>query len=192
MFSNYWKVAVRSLLKRKGFTLINILGLATGMAVCGLIVLFIRSELGYDDFEPNGNLVYRIVLDRHYPGRTTSYAIIPGSIGEAVQKEFPEVAAVTGFQDFTNNGKLFIKAGDRSFEENHALLADSNFFLVFSTRLLQGDPVTALRKPFTVVLTEGTARRYFGSPASMIRPPKARMRPRPSRIGNIRRSRNRS
>jgi putative ABC transport system permease protein len=168
MFRNYWKVAIRSLLKRKGYTLINILGLATGMAVCGLIVLFIRSELSYDDFEPNGDRVYRLVLDRQYPGRTTSYAIIPAGIGDAVRKEFPEVAAKTGFQDATNNGKLFIKAGDKSFEETRVLLADSNFFRVFPTSFPEGEPLTALQKPFTAVLTEQTAKRYFGSPAASI------------------------
>ena len=93
MFQNFWKVAIRSLMKRKAYTTINILGLATGMAVCGMIVLFIRSELNYDDFLPDGDRIYRIVLDRHYPGRTTSYAIIPPSIGDAVRKEFPEVAS---------------------------------------------------------------------------------------------------
>ena len=168
MFKNYWKVAIRSLLKRKGYTLINILGLATGMAVCGLIVLFINSELHYDDFQPNGDRVYRVVLDRKYPGRTTSYAIIPASIGEAIHKEFPEVAATTGLLDATNNGKLYIKAGDKAFEESHALLADSNFFRVFSPRLLEGDQQTALQKPFTAVLTESTAKRYFGSPAAAV------------------------
>jgi len=166
MFKNYWKVAIRSLMKRKGYTLINILGLAMGMAVCGLIVLFIRGELSYDDFQPNGDRVYRLVLDRQYPGRTTSYAIIPASIGDAVRKEFPEVAAKTGFQDATNNGKLFLKADDKSFEETHVLLADSNFFRVFPARMLEGDPMTALQKPFTAVLTEQTAKRYFGSPAA--------------------------
>jgi putative ABC transport system permease protein len=166
MFKNYWKVAIRSLLKRKGFTLINILGLSTGMAVCGLIVLYVGSELNYDDFQPRGDQVYRIVLDRKYPGRTTSYAIIPASIGEAVRKEFPEVAATTGLQDATNQNQLYVKAGDKSFEESHVLIADSNFFQVFPVRMLEGDPVTALRKPFTAVLTESTAKRYFGSPAA--------------------------
>jgi putative ABC transport system permease protein len=166
MFRNYWKVAVRSLLKRKGYTLINILGLATGMAVCGLILLFIRSELGYDSFQANGDRVYRLVLDRQYPGRATSYAIIPASIGEAVRKELPGVVATTGMIDATNNGQLFIKNGDREFEANHALQADTNFFSVFPTRLLEGDPVTALKKPFTVVLNEQTARKIFGSPAA--------------------------
>jgi putative ABC transport system permease protein len=166
MFKNYWKVAIRSLLKRKAYTLINILGLATGMAVCGLILLFIRSELGYDNFQRNGDRVYRIVLDRQYPGRTTSYAIIPASIGDAVRKEFPEVAATTGLQDATNNGTFFIKAGDQSFEETHVLLADSNFFRVFPSDLREGDAATALQKPFTAVLTERTAKRYFGSPGA--------------------------
>jgi putative ABC transport system permease protein len=166
MFKNYWKVAVRSLLKRKWYSLINILGLATGMAVCGLILLFIRSELGYDDFQVNGDRVYRVVLDRKYPGRTTSYAIIPASIGDAIRKEFPEVAVTTGLQDATNRNQLFVKAGEKSLEESHVLLADSNFFRVFPARMLEGDPVTALQKPLTAVLTEGTAIRYFGSPAA--------------------------
>jgi putative ABC transport system permease protein len=168
MLSNYWKVAIRSLLKRKGYTAINILGLATGMAVCGMIVLFIRSELNYDDFQPNGDRIYRIVLDRQYPGRTTSYAIIPASIRDAVRREFPEVAVTTGFQDATYNGTLAIKAGDRYFDETNALGADSNFFQVFPTRFRKGDPVTALQKPFTAVLTEGTAKRYYGSAEAAI------------------------
>jgi putative ABC transport system permease protein len=166
MFSNYWKVAIRSLLKRKGYTAINVLGLATGMAVCGMIVLFIRSELNYDDFQVNGDRVYRIALDRQYPGRTTSYAIVPASIGEAVRREFPEVMAMTGFQDATNNGTIPVRAGDRAFDETGALLADSNFFRVFPTGFLEGDPVTALQKPFTAVLTASTAKRYYGSAAA--------------------------
>jgi putative ABC transport system permease protein len=163
MFSNYWKVAIRSLLKRKGYTAINILGLATGMAVCGMIVLFIHSELNYDNFQSNGDRIYRIALDRQYPGRTTSYAIIPPSIGTAVYKEFPEVEVTTGFQDATTNGALPVEANDRSFYEPHAFLADSNFFRVFPTRFLEGDPKTALQKPFAAVLPEATAKRYYGS-----------------------------
>ncbi|HEV2354493.1 MAG TPA: ABC transporter permease [Puia sp.] len=163
MFRNYWKVAVRSLLKRKGTTLINIFGLATGMAVCGLILLFIHSELGYDDFEANGDRIYRMVLDRRYPGRTTSYAIIPQSIGPAVRKEFPEVAVCTGVQNATNNNDVFVKVGDQTFEESHVLAADSDFFRVFPAKMREGDAISALQKPFTVVLTESTAKRYFGS-----------------------------
>src|SRR5882762_7513900 len=101
MFRNYLKVAIRSLLKRKVFTLINILGLATGMAVCLLIVLFIRDELGYDSFQANSDRIYRMVLERKYPERSTSYAIIPSSFRRAVKAELPEIEASTGLQDLT-------------------------------------------------------------------------------------------
>jgi putative ABC transport system permease protein len=168
MFRNYWKVALRSLLKRKGFTLINILGLATGMAVCLLILLFIRHEVGYDQFEANGERIYRMVLERKYPGRATSYAIIPDSYAQAVRRELPEVEAGTGLQDFTGTDAMQVRIGDRRFEEQHVFTADSNFFRVFSMRLLAGDTATALQKPDMAVLTEGTAIRLFGSAAAAI------------------------
>ncbi|HVU53846.1 MAG TPA: ABC transporter permease [Puia sp.] len=163
MFRNYLKVAVRSLLKRKAFTLINILGLATGMAVCLLIVLFIRSELSYDNFHENGDRVYRVVLERKYPERMTPYSIIPVSIGPAMQKEFPEVALCTGLQNFAGNNNVFLKVGDQLFEEPHILIADSNFFRVFTTPLMEGDTAEALSKPNMAVINETTAKKMFGS-----------------------------
>jgi putative ABC transport system permease protein len=163
MFRNYLKVAVRSLLKRKAFTLINILGLATGMAVCLLIVLFIRSELSYDNFHQNGDRVYRVVLERKYPERMTPYSIIPVSIGPAMQKEFPEVAVCTGLQNFAGNNNVFLKVGDQMFEEPHILIADSNFFRVFSTTLLEGDTAEALARPNMAVINETTAKKMYGS-----------------------------
>jgi putative ABC transport system permease protein len=163
MFRNYVKVAVRSLLKRKAFTLINILGLAMGMAVCLLIVLFIRSELGYDNFHQHGDRIYRMVLDRKYPEHISSYAIIPASFGPAMQREFPEVEVATGLQDFSGPAGFFVKVGDKTFEERHALIADSNFFRVFTVDMLQGDTATALARPDMAVINESTAIRYFGS-----------------------------
>jgi len=163
MFRNYLKVAIRSLLKRKAFTLINILGLATGMAVCLLIVLFVRSELSYDNFHQNADRIYRMVLDRKYPEHNASYSIIPFSIGAAVHKEFPEVEASTGLQNFAGNDNVFIKVGTQLFEEPHVLIADSNFFHVFTAGLLEGDTATALEKPNMAVINETTAKKYFGS-----------------------------
>jgi putative ABC transport system permease protein len=86
MFRNYLKVALRNLSKRKGYSIINILGLAIGMAVCLLIVLFIQSELSYDNWQAKGDNIYRVVLERRYPGRSTSYSFIPQSIGEAIKR----------------------------------------------------------------------------------------------------------
>ncbi|HLZ85993.1 MAG TPA: ABC transporter permease, partial [Puia sp.] len=165
MFRNYWKVAVRSLLKRKGFTLINILGLATGMAVCLLILLFVRHELSYDQWETNGDRIYRVVLERKYPERSTSYAIIPFSIGPAIRREFPEVEEATGLGDFTGTDAMLVRIGDRRFEERNVLTVDSTFFRVFPMNLLQGDAATALEKPGMAVLSEGTAVRLYGSVA---------------------------
>ena len=156
MFRNYLKVAVRSLLKRKVFTLINILGMAMGMAVCLLIVLFIRSELGYDNFHQQGDRIYRVVLDRKYPLRISSYAIIPVSIGPAIQREFPEVEVATGLQDFAGTAGFSVKVGDKIFEEKHAWIADSNFFRVFTVDMLQGDTATALARPDMAVINEST------------------------------------
>jgi putative ABC transport system permease protein len=168
MFKNYLKVTIRNLMKRKAYTLINILGLATGMTVCLLIVLFIRSELSYDDFQQKGDRVYRVVLERKYPERSSSYSIIPLSIGDAIRHEFPEVEENTRLIDAVNNDNLYVKAGDKVFEELHVFIADSNFFRVFTATLLEGDTSTALQKPNTAVLNERTAKKYFGSAANAI------------------------
>ena len=166
MFGNYWKVALRSLLKRKGFTLINLLGLATGMAVCLLILLFIRHELRYDDFEVNGDRIYRVVLDRKYPGRSTSYATIPVSIGGAIQQEFPEVERSTYLEDMAGNTDFLVRIGDQNFDDRSVYRVDTNFFRVFPLHLLEGDTATALHKPNMAVISERTAKRFWGSAAA--------------------------
>ena len=168
MFKNYFKIAWRNLVKRKAYTLINILGLATGMAACLLIVLFLQSELGYDSFEKNADHIYRVALERRYPGRSTMYAIIPSSIGQAVQIENPEVKECTRLFDFTNNGSFLLRINNRTFEESHVLAADSNFFRVFSCTMLAGDTATALMPHNSVVINETTAKKYFGSVANAV------------------------
>lgn len=164
MLKNYFKVAFRSLLKRKGYSLINIFGLATGMAVCLLIVLFVQSEISYDQHHTKGENIYRVALDRIYPGRTSSYAMIPQSIGPAIQAEFPEVKECTRVFNFTRGvGNFFMRVGDKTYEEKAVLSADSNFFRVFTGEFLTGDAATALQQPNSVVLSESTAKKIFGS-----------------------------
>ena len=163
MFKNYFKVALRSLLKRKGYAVINILGLSIGMAVCLMIVLFIRSELSFDQSQVNGDRIYRMVLERKYPGRATSYSIIPQSYAAAVKQECPEVQEAVRLYDFIGGGSFQLKYEDRKFEEKRVFFVDSNFFRVFSTKVISGDILTALNKPRAVVLTETTAKKYFGT-----------------------------
>ena len=96
------------------------------MCACLLIVLYIISELGYDDFHKNGDNIYRIALDRRYPGRVNSYAIIPQSIGKALQAENPAVKECTRFFDFTGNGNFLLRINNKTFEEKHVFAAYSN------------------------------------------------------------------
>ncbi|RYU97570.1 ABC transporter permease [Emticicia agri] len=165
MIRNYLKIAWRSLLKNKLQTLINITGLSIGMASCILILMFVFDELSYDKFWKNGDRVYRMSLERIYPGRSTKYAIIPPSYAQSVKKELPEVEETVRI--FNNGGGTLIRHNNQILEENNVLFADSNFFKVFQLPMIYGNPEKALLAPNTVVLTESTAKRYFGTTNAM-------------------------
>ncbi len=168
MLKNYFKVAIRNMMRRKGYSLLNILGLAIGMAVCLVIILFVQGELGFDHFHAKGNQIYRVALERRYPGRSTSYAIIPYSIGEAMKKEFPEIQETVRMFDGAQDQGLFIRIDDKVFNEKKVLFVDSNFFSVFTVPLLHGNAEQALVHAKSVVLNETTAKKYFGSAANAI------------------------
>ncbi|WP_421796828.1 ABC transporter permease [Haliscomenobacter sp.] len=160
MFKNYLTVAIRSLLKHKGYSLINILGLALGVACCLLILIYVAAESNYDRQWPNAERIYRMSLERIYPDRSTGYAIVPPSYAQSVKHEWPEVEEAVRIS--TNGGATLLKRGDKVFEEENVLFVDSTFFKVFQIELLQGDADKCLRDANSIVLTESTARRYFG------------------------------
>ncbi len=162
MIRNYFKIAWRNLLKRKSYALINISGLALGAAICLLIVLFIKSESSVDGWREDGDHVYRMVLDRIYPGRQTSYAFIPSSYAKTVKNEIPEVEEATRIFNFLNNGTFQIRFEDKKFEETKVFFADPTFFNIFKSNLLYGSEEEALSKPNSIVLNETTAKKYFG------------------------------
>jgi putative ABC transport system permease protein len=163
MIKNYFVIAWRNLVKRKGYSLINIAGLATGMAICMLIVLFIRNELSYDQTMANKDHIYRLVVDRKYPGRSTSYSAIPQSYAEAVKAEFPEVKEATRIFDFLGGASAQYKYDEKRFEEKRVLFVDSTFFHVFHQDFVAGDASSALNAPNSMVMSETSAKRYFGS-----------------------------
>src|ERR1700733_10044976 len=162
MIKNYFKIMARNFLKRKVFSLINLFGLTTGIAICLLLVLYIQNELGYDEYQTRGDQIYRLALERKYPGRSAFLGNIPKSIGQAIKNEFPEVKESTRLIDYSQDNTK-IKVGEKTFTENNVMMADSNFFQVFTGNFLQGDINTALQKPGTAVLNETTAKKYFGS-----------------------------
>ncbi|GAB4027672.1 ABC transporter permease [Spirosoma gilvum] len=164
MLRNYLKIALRNLAKHKANTAINLAGLAIGMACCLLIVLYVTDELSYDRHWANGDRIYRMALERIYPGRSTRYAIIPPSYAQSVKKEIPEIEQTTRVFTFGNNQQpTLIKLDGRTLEEKGFLAVDSTFFQVFQIPLLRGQTTKALSRPNTVVLTESTAKRLFGA-----------------------------
>lgn len=165
MIRSYLTIGLRSLLKQKVYSVINILGLSTGIASCILIVMFVADELSYDSFHRNADRIYKVTLERKYPTYTTNYAVIPYSFGDVIQRDFPEVEAVVKMGGpFNNDGVAYRDrhGNEKVFEENFVMAADSNFFNVFGLAVMKGDAQTALAHPGNIVLTEETARRYFG------------------------------
>ncbi len=163
MLQNYLKIAFRNLLKYKGYSTINILGLAVGIACCLVILLFVADELGHDRSWANSERIYRMALNRIYPDRQTGYAIIPPSYAATVKKDFPQVEEAVRLLNFNPGGTIQVKWEDRVFEEKNFMVADSTFFKVFQAPMLKGDPLTCLNQPHSMVMTESTAKRYFGS-----------------------------
>ncbi|TDW97408.1 ABC transporter permease [Dinghuibacter silviterrae] len=160
MIKNYLLVAFRNLWRHRAFSLINILGLTVGLTAFFLIFLYVRFELSYDSFNTKADRIYRVVADIKTPTETLNSGGPAWAVGAFIKKEFPdEVEAAVR----TDENSFLFRRGDVKYQEEHSLLADSDFFKVFDFKLIHGDPATCLREPMSVVLTESAAKKYFGS-----------------------------
>ena len=157
MLKNYVKVALRAMRKQKAYAFINVLGLSIGMACCCFIFLYVQDEFSYDRYHANADRIVRIAEDLKTSSETLYQATSSPPMGAAFVKDFPEVLDKVRF---TSTGGLF-QYQDRRFQEDNLFFADSSVFEVFSFALLQGDPKTALVAPWSMVLTEAAARKYF-------------------------------
>ena len=157
MILNNFKIAIRNLWKHRAFSFINILGLSIGMTACYLIFLYVNFELSYDNFHTKKDRIYRVVSDIKTPSETInghgpSWAV-PPHLGD-----FPEVEfAVRVLDDI-----MLFRKDDIKINETEALWADADFFSVFDYKLLKGNPLTVLKDPFSIVLSESSAKKYFG------------------------------
>jgi len=161
MLTNYLKTAFRNLLRQQLYVVITIGGLAVGMACCILILLYVRYELSYDKFHKNRDSIFRIIEKdlRAKDKRNGSYAQTSPFVAPVLIKQFPEVInAVRIFP--TRNKNSLITFGDISFNET-GIFADDSFFDVFSFKLIEGSPQNALKEPFTVLISESFADKYF-------------------------------
>ena len=160
MFKNYFKVALRNIFRQKAYAIINISGLAIGLACCLLIVSFVNDELSYDNFHPKGDELYRIALDRKFPDNQFQYARSPLPMGFTLARELPEITDATRL--FNEFGTLAFSLDDRQFDEPNVIAVDSNFFDFFGVELLEGDKATALDETNALIITPAMATKYFG------------------------------
>lgn len=156
---------MRNLLKHKGHTAINIFGLSVGMACFLLILFYVQDESSYDKFHKDFERIYRITEVNYSDGEESRLANAYSAIGPALQSDFPEFEA---FVRIHIEEELSVDNGpDRKFQEKRFAYTDSTLWEVLDFELLEGDPSTALSGPFSLVLTESMAKKYFGDEDAM-------------------------
>ncbi|MFI5158152.1 MAG: ABC transporter permease [Sphingobacteriales bacterium] len=160
MIKNCLKTAFRNLLKNKGFTAINVLGLALGLATCLLIVFYVFDELSYDRFNVKADRIYRVNNDIKFGGNENSYAVSPAPMAAAFLNDLPEVEQTVRFREA---GGMQVKKGNERIVESRRVFADPSMFSIFTFPMIAGDPATALKNPRSVVINETTAKKYFNT-----------------------------
>lgn len=159
MFKNYIKIALRNIKKHKGYSFINISGLAIGMACCILILLWIQDELSFDRFHENAKQIYRCVFEDHTSEKVTRHWRNAPPLAPTLKAEFPEIMDATRFSSW---GRFLVKYGEQSSKERSGF-ADPSFFEIFTFPFVKGDSKTALNDPNSVIVTQEMAAKYFGS-----------------------------
>ena len=159
MFRNYLLTTLRSISRHRVFTLINVAGLAIGMAGCIMIMLYVTDELSYDRYHENAEQIYRAGIDGKIGNREMKTYTSAAPFARTMIEEFPEVKNAVRFHAASNR---LITHGDRNFIEKGLYYADSTVFEVFSWKLIRGNPKTALAHPNSIVFTQSMARKYFG------------------------------
>jgi putative ABC transport system permease protein len=163
MLQNYLKVALRNLWKNKGFSFINIIGLAVGMASAILILLWMQNEVSFDDFHEKKDRIYEAWNRAEFSGEIHCWSTTPRVLAGAMQRDLPEVEHVVRVD--WNRQPLF-SVGDKKLTIM-SVPVDSDFLQVFTFPMVEGDPLTALNDPYGLVLTESTARSLFGKEEAM-------------------------
>ncbi len=161
MFRNYLKIIFRNFSKNKTFSFINIIGLTIGLTSCLLIALYIQQQLSFDKFQKNGDRIARVIMGYSFEGSDAgnkgNYTSV--RVPVVMKQNFPEVKDAV----IMTNGKKIIRYNNSLVTENNFMYADSSFFNLFSFDLLEGNKNTALTEPYSVVLTQSSAKKYFGN-----------------------------
>lgn len=160
MLKNYLKIAFRSIWKDKFFSLLNISGLAIGIACCLLIMTYVNYELSFDKHFENSQNMYRGVIEGSFNGQEFKGVEFPSPAGRTFRDQIPEIEQTVRFR---SAGNWIVKYEDKVFNENRLVFADETFFDVFSVNMLQGDPTRVLAQKNTLAMSASTAKKYFGN-----------------------------
>ncbi len=158
MLINYLKISIRNILRHKGYSFINIFGLALGMACCVLITLWVVDELSYDKYHENADLLYRVEQDQDYSGQTFHVNVTPFPLGPALKDNIPEVADAARF---TWAGEMLVRYGNSAFYDNWIYFVDPSCLQMFTYPVIKGDHRAPLDDPNSIVITEEMAEKYF-------------------------------
>ena len=159
MLKNYLKIAIRNIIRHKGYSFINITGLAIGMAGTLMILMYVANEMSYENFHKNRNQIYRVSVEFGEKGNTMRFAGAMPALGPALLEEMPEVLNAVRFEQ---DQHTVLEYGEKKFLEQNLLFADPSVFDVFSFSLVRGSRETALNDPFSMVVTEEMAEKLFG------------------------------
>ncbi len=159
MNKNSFRLAIRNISRNKGFTIINVSGLATGLAAALLILLWIQEEFSYEKFNLNAEHIYRVEEDQFYSGERYHVTVTPHPSGPVWKERIPEIVDQTRINRLP---RLLFRLDDKVFFESAVISADSGLFQILTLPLLLGDPSTLLESPHSIVLSEKLAKKYFG------------------------------
>lgn len=160
MLKNLFKISIRNILKEKGYSIINILGLTIGITCSMFLFMYVFDELSYDKYHSNSENIYRIVSNITEPDNEFTWAVAQIPMADELGENYPEVLNAVRFFGL---GKSLYKYEDKSFYEEDIYLADSSVFEMFSYEFIYGDPLSALLSPNSMVITESIAIKYFGT-----------------------------
>jgi len=160
MLKNYIKIAFRNIIRHKGYTFINIFGLATGIICCLLILVYVQDELSYDRYHEKADQIYRIVNAGIIRGNKIEVPLVSGPWGPAMAEELPEVLKAVRIKP--PDSRWVIEYGEKRFPEKGLYFVDPTFFEVFDVEMVVGDPTHVLNAPYSMVITEEMAEKYFG------------------------------
>ena len=161
MIKNYFKIAWRNIIRHKGYSGINILGLAIGIAACLLILQYVSFEMSYENFHANKDRIYRVQQDRYDNGKlSTQWAAGAFAAGNSFKDAIPEIE---DYVKLVPTGEVITEIDNQPLKIEKVFFSTASFFKIFTYPLVQGDANTALVEPFTVALSESTAKKLFGS-----------------------------